>query len=151
MEWVLLFLCCTMLGAAQSSSVPLSCKECFKNQTCCVLGNGANACCPFANGVCCLDFSHCCPQHTICDLANRTCVIKQVETVLVQLSRLPSFENQTMCASSKMKRCCPLPDATCCSHAMTCCPSGCLCDTRTSHCICHHGLPQELQKSSELR
>lgn len=40
--------------------------ECVDGQTCCVMGNNKEGCCPLSNAVCCSDKKHCCPEGHFC-------------------------------------------------------------------------------------
>ncbi|XP_067124442.1 progranulin-like [Centruroides vittatus] len=48
--------------------------RCNDNTTCCQLQSGRWGCCPLPNAVCCSDKIHCCPQNTICDVREGTCL-----------------------------------------------------------------------------
>uniref|UniRef100_A0A2P2I181 Granulins-like n=1 Tax=Hirondellea gigas TaxID=1518452 RepID=A0A2P2I181_9CRUS len=48
--------------------------KCLDTNTCCILPGGQSyGCCPFANGVCCADRIHCCPNGKSCDEKNGRC------------------------------------------------------------------------------
>lgn len=52
------------------------CKDgnvCEGNHTCCIEQDVFFGCCPFENGVCCLDLENCCPNGTTCDYATKKC------------------------------------------------------------------------------
>jgi len=57
--------------------VPIPCKENPKyvcSGTCCHKNGTANfLCCPYPNGVCCLDNLHCCPMRSHCDVLRKRC------------------------------------------------------------------------------
>ncbi|KAM6904810.1 granulin a [Xenentodon cancila] len=47
--------------------------SCPDGSTCCKTKDGAWACCPLPEAVCCDDHEHCCPSGTTCDLTTSTC------------------------------------------------------------------------------
>jgi len=51
---------------------------CPSGYTCCVIGGGDIACCPYANAMCCSDLAHCCPNGYTCDVEHKECVQKSV-------------------------------------------------------------------------
>ncbi|VDN01459.1 unnamed protein product, partial [Thelazia callipaeda] len=50
------------------------CWQCSLNSTCCKIGFKNIAYCPLAQAVSCAGHKHCCPQHTICDQALKSCI-----------------------------------------------------------------------------
>nr|P80059.1 RecName: Full=Pars intercerebralis major peptide D1; Short=PMP-D1 [Locusta migratoria]AAB21458.1 pars intercerebralis major peptide, PMP-D1 [Locusta migratoria, brain, Peptide, 54 aa] [Locusta migratoria] len=49
-------------------------KTCPGTETCCTTPQGEEGCCPYKEGVCCLDGIHCCPSGTVCDEDHRRCI-----------------------------------------------------------------------------
>ena len=47
--------------------------SCPATTTCCQLGPDTYGCCPYPDGVCCKDKSHCCPHSMQCDLEHSRC------------------------------------------------------------------------------
>ncbi|XP_012942579.1 fibrillin-3 isoform X2 [Aplysia californica] len=133
---------------------------CSGNSTCCQTGKESFMCCPFVEGVCCMDRLHCCPKGSHCDVPHKRCfrtTENGVEFIAMEQSYRPlerksaknSVErvvcpggtsycpNGTTCCqlASGQYGCCPLPQATCCSDHLHCCPNGYKCDVAHGKCL----------------
>uniref|UniRef100_A0A3Q2ZK57 Granulin b n=1 Tax=Hippocampus comes TaxID=109280 RepID=A0A3Q2ZK57_HIPCM len=94
--------------------------------------------------VCCDDGAHCCPNHTVCDLQQGIC--RPAEGHGRWLPKLPADvdcpnktwtcpDETTCCQTSPGEYgCCPMPDATCCSDGLHCCPHGTICNLAAATC-----------------
>eukprot|EP00118_Oscarella_pearsei_P005356 m.24561 g.24561 ORF g.24561 m.24561 type:complete len:964 (+) comp28643_c0_seq1:107-2998(+) len=132
------------IKSATEVMCPGGARKCPSNQTCCVLANMEDACCPLEQAVCCSDGLHCCPHGYTCEDKGGACQ-KPPAFVLLQSRELipvPAVEdvtchdgsvcasNQTCCITrSKTYGCCPLAGAVCCADHVHCCPSGDTCST----------------------
>uniref|UniRef100_A0A4X1TH97 Progranulin n=1 Tax=Sus scrofa TaxID=9823 RepID=A0A4X1TH97_PIG len=124
--------------------------HCPNSSTCCTMLDGSWGCCPLPQASCCGDKVHCCPHGTSCDLAHSRCLtvtnthpmakIPSQETIKTAV-QCPDAESQchnnsTCCKLSSGKYgCCPLPNATCCSDHIHCCPHGFVCDPVKKKCF----------------
>uniref|UniRef100_A0A286ZS87 Progranulin n=1 Tax=Sus scrofa TaxID=9823 RepID=A0A286ZS87_PIG len=124
--------------------------HCPNSSTCCTMLDGSWGCCPMPQASCCGDKVHCCPHGTSCDLAHSRCLtvtnthpmakIPSQETIKTAV-QCPDAESQchnnsTCCKLSSGKYgCCPLPNATCCSDHIHCCPHGFVCDPVKKKCF----------------
>uniref|UniRef100_A0A8D1TJ54 Progranulin n=1 Tax=Sus scrofa TaxID=9823 RepID=A0A8D1TJ54_PIG len=124
--------------------------HCPNSSTCCTMLDGSWGCCPMPQASCCGDKVHCCPHGTSCDLAHSRCLtvtnthpmakIPSQETIKTAI-QCPDAESQchnnsTCCKLSSGKYgCCPLPNATCCSDHIHCCPHGFVCDPVKKKCF----------------
>ncbi|XP_030590985.1 granulin a isoform X2 [Archocentrus centrarchus] len=62
---------------------------CPDGTTCCKNKEGAWACCPLPEAVCCNDHEHCCPSGTTCDPASLSCLSPSASTPMQQ--KVPAF------------------------------------------------------------
>ncbi|XP_037133247.1 granulin b isoform X1 [Syngnathus acus] len=129
--------------------------ECPDATTCCQLLDGSWGCCPLAKAVCCADKLHCCPKGTVCDLASSRCMSpggdwrplmdKLPATPRVSgpgTSSTPCPGGASLCPDTFTccqrlggdYGCCPMPDATCCSDGLHCCPRGTACNLAAGTC-----------------
>ncbi|XP_071812567.1 uncharacterized protein [Apostichopus japonicus] len=122
--------------------------ECPDGNTCCLLSSGQYGCCPLPNAVCCSDHLHCCPNGYTCDVSQGTCsqgseIMNWFEkTEAFTVGRVTCPGGQSVCPdgttccllSSGHYRCCPLPNAVCCSDHLHCCPNGYTCDVSGGTC-----------------
>lgn len=111
--------------------------SCESYQTPCPFG-----CCPYAEGVCCLDGFECCQNGQICiPFPISICIgleEKNGKTDLVSSKSKP-FENSlivcphgtTLC----YEKCCRFEDAVCCDDKEHCCPHGYRCDIPNKRCV----------------
>lgn len=128
--------------------------ECPDGNTCCKRTSGGYGCCNLPNAVCCSDGVHCCPQGRKCDLSSRTCTLgttPALSTAFVKLDSAPTRDvssqnegirnvicpdGQSVCpdgdtccvAADSSWKCCPQPNAVCCSDKEHCCPAGYTCN-----------------------
>ena len=81
--------------------------KCYDGQTCCLNPDGSYGCCPFSNGVCCIDMVSCCPHANIC------------------------------CKKGDGSySCCPYPEGVCCKDPEGhCCPHFTQCDIQHGFCV----------------
>uniref|UniRef100_A0A7M5U4A6 Granulins domain-containing protein n=2 Tax=Clytia hemisphaerica TaxID=252671 RepID=A0A7M5U4A6_9CNID len=104
--------------------------------------------CPYKNGQCCEDLSTCCPSGYRCDpKRSGYCIsadeyirfpVKSKSVNKVDKALFTCPDGCTQCASgstccvqsSGRYGCCPLPDATCCSDYVHCCPYGYTCNAQ---------------------
>ena len=123
---------------------------CPNGNTCCkLLKDRQYGCCPLPNAQCCSDGVHCCPYGYSCDVKVGTCsrgdsvvkmVKKQPASSLVRNVICPDVrdqcpDNNTCCRLTSGKYgCCPLPDATCCSDGVHCCPRDYSCNVASGTC-----------------
>jgi len=134
-----------LLFVVTSSVASSNCTICLIGQTCCTLGNGQPACCPLAEAVCCIDYSHCCPNGTVCDNLVGGCFIKsssmtttekQTEVKIRSHSPTCSYQDEISCIDQETHQllgCCPSSHGTCCPQQKLCCPNGYSCSS--SGCI----------------
>ncbi|XP_035379745.1 granulin a isoform X8 [Electrophorus electricus] len=134
---------------------------CLDGTTCCKTAQGDWACCPLPQAVCCEDFIHCCPQGKKCNLAAQTCDdplgsvpwLKKESTHPRQdwkpLGKGHNSSGDIPCDSSHSCpdsttcckdvdanwKCCPFPQAICCSDGEHCCPPGYSCDVDSGSCV----------------
>lgn len=127
---------------------------CPNGSTCCKLPSGVWGCCPIPSAVCCNDHIHCCPRHTLCDVAHGRCLKGVVETVPwqeklrarplnstevrdIRCDGFSSCPDGTTCCklASGSWGCCPMPSAVCCSDHVHCCPEGTSCDLTHGKCV----------------
>ncbi|CAK6438227.1 unnamed protein product [Pipistrellus nathusii] len=114
--------------------------QCPDGSTCCEMPSGEYGCCPIPNAICCSDHLHCCPQDTVCDLAQSKCLSQENATDL--LTKLPArrvqdvkCDTETSCPEdytccrlpTGAWGCCPFVQAVCCSDHQHCCPQGYTC------------------------
>ncbi|XP_034567390.1 granulin a, partial [Notolabrus celidotus] len=93
-------------------------------------------CCPLAQGVPCTDGKHCCPEGHQCSLDGRSCMKKDLSTVLCGDGKQECPDGTTCCESSEgVWGCCLLPKAVCCADQIHCCPEGTTCDTQNFKCV----------------
>ncbi|XP_028268541.1 granulin a [Parambassis ranga] len=93
-------------------------------------------CCPLSQGVPCSDGKHCCPEGHQCSDNSRSCIKKDVTTVLCSDGVSECPDGTTCCENSEGKwECCPLPKAVCCNDKLHCCPEGTTCDVEHSKCL----------------
>ncbi|XP_049838398.1 progranulin-like [Schistocerca gregaria] len=125
--------------------------------TCCMTTTKHYGCCPFQQGVCCRDLTHCCPYGTHC-IGGGLCRRQQTENdiegaeaphtnqaVIETTARRGGVsactdttcpQDQTCCElSGGGEGCCPYPDAICCLDGLHCCPFGTVCDEEHGRCI----------------
>ncbi|RWS16233.1 hypothetical protein B4U79_13076 [Dinothrombium tinctorium] len=117
-------------------------EKCLNDQTCCLLPSGKYGCCPYADGVCCSDKLHCCPNGFQCDVEGRRCIESRVNKLslphLPQKTKVrnvicPDRKSQcpdknTCCKVSETEYgCCRMEDAVCCPDFLHCCPHGTSC------------------------
>ncbi|XP_068610498.1 LOW QUALITY PROTEIN: granulin b [Brachionichthys hirsutus] len=146
----------TLSAAPEDVMCPDKTTSCPDQTTCCPISEGAYGCCPMPDAVCCLDFVHCCPAGTKCDLSHSTCVsstreeaneaakIPAAATEMVAAQRVFSVhcnesvvcaDGNTCCELSGGEwACCPLPKAVCCEDRLHCCPHGTICNLEASTC-----------------
>jgi hypothetical protein len=144
-----IFLCLVSLVICQDCSTDI----CPQTETCCFMGQGIFACCPYTNAVCCADERHCCPTGYTCDLQEGICVSsddshddnKEEVTDMTILYPIETEKddacaptscptNETCCPIGIETACCPFPSAVCCSDQLHCCPSGHTCDIEHGQC-----------------
>ena len=105
---------------------------CQEKQAVCKMTSGDYGCCPAANGVCCADGDHCCPNGFTCDLSTKHCLQYGDPALYVLTEQMldvapveaggVAFEN--IVSESEPKddveniQC---PDASSCSDKDTCC------------------------------
>nr|CAH8867609.1 unnamed protein product [Trichobilharzia regenti] len=110
MNRVLVYFCLLLCWA--SFVQPHLCPNHCLNGSCCEIGVGDFRCCPYANGVCCIDGKSCCPEGSRCDSGSGQCIY----------------------ADGSIKPSRQISDAICCSDGKHCCPQGSVCDV--THQIC---------------
>ncbi|CAH8867229.1 unnamed protein product [Trichobilharzia szidati] len=162
MNWVLVYFCLLLcwVGFVQPHFCP---KHCL-NGSCCEVGVGDFKCCPYANGVCCIDGKSCCPESSRCDSGSGQCIyadgsIKPPKQIYDQINKTTQkandlvpwqlstktvicpdrlsvcSENTTCCPMAHEKwGCCQHPNAICCSDGKHCCPQGLVCDVTQQIC-----------------
>ena len=122
---------------------------CHASNTCCQLGTGNYACCPYKKAVCCEDKEHCCPNGMMCDIKQGKCIkgnqifpmkkkipasFKQLQVICPDKSSCPS--GYTCCKlGTGGYGCCPYKEAVCCSDGKHCCPHGTTCDLSSGTCV----------------
>ncbi|XP_061613162.1 granulin b isoform X2 [Phyllopteryx taeniolatus] len=141
--------CCPLPNSGRGSAVmcPDRHSECPDATTCCQLPDGSWGCCPLAKAVCCDDKRHCCPEGTACDLSRSICASagrdwRGWRPLVEKLPAGPGLgapatcPDETTCCqvSSGAYGCCPVPDATCCSDRLHCCPHGTVCNLAAGTC-----------------
>ncbi|XP_019729991.1 granulin b isoform X1 [Hippocampus comes] len=132
------------LAKVSSVTCPGGESSCPDTFTCCLQAGGDYGCCPYQDAVCCDDGAHCCPNHTVCDLQQGIC--RPAEGHGRWLPKLPADvdcpnktwtcpDETTCCQTSPGEYgCCPMPDATCCSDGLHCCPHGTICNLAAATC-----------------
>ncbi|KAM5272781.1 progranulin [Ctenodactylus gundi] len=124
--------------------------SCPPSNNCCWLSSGEWGCCPLAEGVCCSDHKHCCPQGYTCmaegqcQMGNkRVAGLEKMPARHTSLSPLGDIScdqhtcpvGQTCCPSlSEGWACCQLPHAVCCEDRQHCCPAGYTCNVKARSC-----------------
>lgn len=141
------------LGAVQC---PGSQFECPDSATCCIMVDGSWGCCPMPQASCCEDRVHCCPHGASCDLVHTRCVSPTGTHALLKkfpaqkTNRAVALPFSVVCPDAKTQcpddstccelptgkyGCCPMPNATCCSDHLHCCPQDTVCDLIQSKCL----------------
>ena len=156
---VVLLLSFTVYARKDNVICPDGRSMCFDTETCCVMASGNYGCCPFSAAVCCSDKVHCCPSGYKCNLQTVTCdrngrkipmleqkagrpvkessgvMTKGVNNVMCPDGSSYCNDGNTCCkAKDGGYACCPLPEASCCSDHVHCCPSGYTCDLSAGGC-----------------
>lgn len=121
--------------------------QCPYGSTCCEMPSGKYGCCPIPNAICCSDHLHCCPQDTVCDLAQSKCLSQENTTDLLTKLRARTVhdvqcDTETSCPEDYTCcrlpggawGCCPYEQAVCCDDHVHCCPAGYTCDTQMGTC-----------------
>jgi len=140
-------------GAGKRQCPDRSC--CSEGHECCVLSDGFFGCCPFTNGVCCMDGAGCCPSGHTCDIANSQCVRLATDGKEVRVSMKATPRNTpqrstvgettcpndascpypgSCCSSGDKFVCCDFVNGTCCNGGMGCCPRDYECNLQSSTC-----------------
>ncbi|XP_077407642.1 granulin b [Vanacampus margaritifer] len=123
-----------------SVTCPGGASSCPDTFTCCRQPGGDYGCCPYHDAVCCDDGAHCCPSDTVCDLQRGICRPARGHRTLPTDVDCPDKQStcpdeSTCCQlSSGDYGCCPMPDATCCSDHLHCCPHGTVCNLAAGTC-----------------
>ncbi|XP_057293026.1 fibrillin-2-like isoform X2 [Hydractinia symbiolongicarpus] len=118
--------------------------QCPSGSTCCKLSTGGYGCCPLPKATCCSDGVHCCPNGYSCSAGSCVKGKEQIEASKHTSSikkALVVCPDGTECATGstccKLSTggygCCPLPQATCCSDGVHCCPNGYSCSA--GYCV----------------
>uniref|UniRef100_A0A5F4WKU2 Progranulin n=1 Tax=Callithrix jacchus TaxID=9483 RepID=A0A5F4WKU2_CALJA len=141
------------MGAVQC---PDSQFECPDSSTCCIMVDGSWGCCPMPQASCCEDRVHCCPHGASCDLVHIRCVTPTGTHPLAKkipaqrTNRAVALSSSVMCPDARSQcpdgstccelpsgkyGCCPMPNATCCSDHLHCCPQNTVCDLIQNKCL----------------
>lgn len=136
---------------------------CSNGYECCALGDGFFGCCPFTNGVCCVDGAGCCPSNHRCDVPKNECVriadpsapgASSSDEGRVSMKSTPrntpqrSAVGEVTCPNDMVCQypgtccegpngsfgCCDFVNGTCCGGGLGCCPSDFECDISSSSC-----------------
>uniref|UniRef100_A0A8C7E1P3 Granulin n=1 Tax=Naja naja TaxID=35670 RepID=A0A8C7E1P3_NAJNA len=105
--------------------------------------NSTFACCPWEEAISCVDGCHCCPLGTHCSTDGRVCIENEDSTsaVIVRAVQCPDSEwecpdGSTCCLmADESWGCCPMPEASCCSDKIHCCPHDTTCDLVEARCL----------------
>ena len=175
MKTAIVLLCLLHAYAMKNNIVcPDGKSMCFDEETCCLMTSGEYGCCPLPLAVCCEDKVHCCPYGYTCNLQRVTCDKAGHQIPMLEHKESKSFErkvpvehhgvNNVICpdkvsychdGNTCCKKngggysCCPLPEATCCSDNVHCCPNGYTCDLSAGRCILgNHFLEMRMRTSA---
>jgi hypothetical protein len=125
---------------------------CDPLKTCCRMADGSYGCCPYTDGVCCSEFSSCCPQNTVCGEEAGECIsISEILTIQKSLVKekakletcsgdLCSPDSLCCKSSAGVEVCCPYTNGTCCGSHGFCCPAGYTCNTAQETCTLNDDL-----------
>ncbi|XP_053555959.1 progranulin [Bombina bombina] len=107
-----------------------------------------SACCPLQQGFSCSDGHHCCPLGTLCSEDGHYCLPDSNVTAIICPDGKSECPNDATCCAMPDQTwgCCPMPQATCCSDGLHCCPHNTLCDMQHGRCISADGSVPWLSK-----
>ncbi|KAL8558864.1 hypothetical protein ACOMHN_054295 [Nucella lapillus] len=141
---------------------------CPDKTTCCKDVSGGYACCPYKQAVCCSDKIHCCPNGFTCNVAAKTCTMRDISIPWMEKKSSMPRENvtsvtcpddstcpdKTTCCKDVAGgyACCPYKQAVCCSDKIHCCPNGFTCNVAAKTCTMRDiSIPWMEKKSSMPR
>ncbi|CAH2302657.1 Hypothetical predicted protein [Pelobates cultripes] len=123
-------------------------ESCPAEYSCVNTPQGNSACCPLPQGSSCQDGSHCCPSGTLCSSDGHHCIPATNQSAVIcpdGKSECPS--DATCCVMADQSwGCCPMPQASCCSDHLHCCPRNTLCDVQHSRCQSEDGVTPWMRK-----
>ncbi|XP_071967349.1 progranulin isoform X1 [Engystomops pustulosus] len=124
-----------------TSEVSCSDEGCPEEYSCIGTPQGGSACCPFAQGTSCLDGHHCCPSGSHCSEDGHYCVPASNLSAIICPDGTSECPNDATCCqmSDQTWGCCPIPQATCCTDHLHCCPHASVCDLEHGKCVSENG------------
>ncbi|XP_044274676.1 progranulin isoform X2 [Varanus komodoensis] len=149
------------LYAESSNKIPgVVCPDgttCPEEYSCVHTEGSSFACCPWKEATSCADKRHCCPSGSYCSADGQLCLQNEVLTsTKFGAVQCPDGEsecpNESTCCpmADGSWGCCPLPEASCCSDGIHCCPHGMRCDLVHAQCSAASG-KQPLQEKFPAR
>ncbi|XP_042330979.1 progranulin isoform X2 [Sceloporus undulatus] len=151
------YACCDksqFVGASQLMLPPDSVNElsrtvcpdgsiCPADHSCLHTVDATFACCPWKEAISCADGHHCCPLGSHCSADGHSCVQSEVVTLPASVSAVQCPDHEYECPDDATCcqmldgswGCCPMPEASCCSDKIHCCPHGTSCDLAHERCF----------------
>nr|XP_060637191.1 progranulin isoform X2 [Anolis sagrei ordinatus] len=116
---------------------------CPMDYSCLRTVDAAFACCPWKEAISCADGHHCCPLGSHCSAKGDACIQSEVVAPLATLSAVQCPDHESECPNESTCclmpdgswGCCPMPEASCCSDKIHCCPHGTTCDLAHARCF----------------
>ncbi|KAM8945291.1 progranulin [Pelodytes ibericus] len=134
-----------MIATETSCSDITSCPD---EYTCVTTPEGNYACCPLSQGSSCQDGRHCCPTGTVCSEDAHQCIPASNQSAVICPDGRSECPSDSTCCMMPDQRwgCCPIPQASCCSDHLHCCPRNALCDVQHGRCISEEGVTPWMSK-----